>query len=179
MCLSGLMGRERIHNPVGGRASARRDRGGGWSTKENGRKTWVWRRRTGGINRPFESIRQILFLRRLSMLSLTRKYCAVSFRARAETILLHATPRRERVPLISFERCSQPRNGRLWSITRYSAEEMIQWKDSRIFFFFFYFEYCFGKWMEIFVLYESMDSISIPKKFKTGKFREEKIATIF
>lgn len=33
--------------------------------------------------------------------------------------------------------------------------------------------------MEIFVLYESMDSISIPKKFKTGKFREEKIATIF
>lgn len=142
------MGRERIHNPVGGRASARRDRGGGWSTKENRRKTWVWRRRTGGINRPFESIRQILFLRRLSMLSLTRKYCAVSFRARAETILLHATPRRERVPLISFERCSQPRNGRLWSIARYSAEGMIQWVEGfkDFFFFFFYFEYCFGGW---------------------------------
>lgn len=97
MCLSGLMGRERIHNPVGGWASARRDRGG-MVDKGDRRKTWVWRRRTGGINRSFESIRQILFLRRLSMLSLTRKYCAVSFRARAETILLHATPRRERVP---------------------------------------------------------------------------------
>lgn len=70
----------------------------GMVDKGDRRKTWVWRRRTGGINRSFESIRQILFLRRLSMLSLTRKYCAVSFRARAETILLHATPSRERVP---------------------------------------------------------------------------------
>ena len=34
--------------------------------------------------------REILFLRRLSMLSLTRKYCAVSSRARSETIQLHA-----------------------------------------------------------------------------------------
>lgn len=148
------MGRERIHNPVGGRASARRDRDGGWSTKENRRKTWVWRRRTGGINRPFESIRQILFLRRLSMLSLTRKYCAVSFRARAETILLHATPRRERVPLISFERCSQPRNGRLWSIARYSAEGMIQWVEGfkDFFFFFFLFRILFW-WMEYLCIY--------------------------
>lgn len=124
MCLSGLMGRERIHNLVGGWASARRDRDGGMVDKGDRRKTWVWRRRTGGINRSFESIRQILFLRRLSMLSLTRKYCAVSFRARAETILLHATPRRVPGYLLN----DVPAQERATSVdTWFSTGGTIQW----------------------------------------------------
>ena len=108
MYLSGLMARERVHNPWGVTWGVRKCPAGivAMVDKRDRRKTRLslslthththslYRRRTGGINRPAwidpPVHREILFLRRLSMLSLTRKYCAVSFRARSETILLHA-----------------------------------------------------------------------------------------
>lgn len=147
MCLSGLMGRERIHNLVGGWANARRDRDGGMVDKGDRRKTWGWRRRTGGINRSFESIRQILFLRLLSMLSLTRKYCAVSFRARAETILLHATPRRVPGYLLN----DVPAQERATSVdTWFSTGGTIQWIVEEFKDFFFLRRILF--WKVIFIL---------------------------
>lgn len=176
MCLSGLMGRERIHNLVGGWASARRDRDGGMVDKGDRRKTWVWRRRTGGINRSFESIRQILFLRLLSMLSLTRKYCAVSFRARAETILLHATPRRVPGYLLN----DVPAQERATSVdTWFSTGGTIQWIVEEFKDFFFYVEYCFGKWYLYWNLVDGVFMFLYISTRKSEKFVLYKSTDIF